>query len=74
MKTASKTQIEELVTFFKDSAYAHVNEISDLAKELAEEGDEIEEVESSIFDQVDQYITDYSYIECECTRHIWHKN
>jgi HEPN domain-containing protein len=77
MKTATEKQISELVSYYKTSAYAQTNEITELAKELIEEGEELEEVEQEILNDIKVSLEDYEYIECEnqgsYRRHIWHK-
>lgn len=77
MKTATNGQIESIITRYEDSAYTYMSDISKLAKELSEGDDDIEEVEFSIFDDIDQALEGYSYEELEDQgadkRHIWHK-
>jgi phage gp29-like protein len=73
MKTATKEQISQLISYYNNSAYANVKDINELANELIEENDELDEVESSLFDDIDQALEGYKYIECEGQlRHIWH--
>jgi hypothetical protein len=77
MKTVTKKQISELVSYYNTSAYALSNEITELAKQLIEEGDELEEVEQEIINDIEINLEEYKYIECEdqgsYKRHIWHK-
>ena len=65
MKAATQEQIKDLVSFYKDSAYAKTDEILKLAKELSEENDVLEEVEESLFQDIDMSLENYKYIECE---------
>ena len=69
--------IDELISYYNDSAYARVDEITKLAETLIESDETIEEVEQSIFDEIDSTLEGYVYIECEdqgsFKRHIWHK-
>jgi len=78
MKNSTQQQINDLISYYKNSAYAHSNDIAELAEELMEEGDEIEEVEKQILTEITvTTLVDYEYIECEnqgsFMRHIWHK-
>jgi len=78
----------ELISYYKDSAYAQTDKIHELANELFkqkngmtancdEEIEEIELFEDSILNDIECYLTGYEYIECENQgsyhRHIWHK-
>ena len=73
MKTATKEQISNLISYYNNSAYADVKEINKLANELMEENEDLADVELSIFDDIDQALEGYKYIECEGQlRHIWH--
>jgi len=77
METATQKQISELVSYYNNSAYASTTEITALAEQLIEEGDELEEVEQEILNDIEVSLEDYEYIECEnqgsYRRHIWHK-
>ena len=77
MKTTTEKQISELVSYYNNSAYAQTNEITELAQQLMEEGDELEEVEQEILSYIEVSLVGYEYIECEnqgsYRRHIWHK-
>lgn len=77
MKTATNEQIESIITRYQNSAYAYMGDIRKLARELSENDDDIEEVEFSIFDDIDQALGGYSYEGLEDQgadkRHIWHK-
>ena len=77
MKAATNEQIESIITRYQNSAYAYTGDIRKLAKELLENDDDIEEIEFSIFDDIDQALEGYSYEELEDQgadkRHIWHK-
>ena len=77
MKTATNEQIESIITRYQNSAYAYMGDIRKLARELSGNDDDIEEVEFSIFDDIDQALEGYSYEELEDQgadkRHIWHK-
>ena len=77
MKTATQEQISELVSYYNTSAYAQTNEIAELAEQLIEEGDELQEVEQEILNDIEVSLEGYEYIECEdqgpYRRHIWHK-
>ena len=83
-----KTQISDLISYYKDSAYAQTDEINKLAYELFEaengytpncdkEREQLEEIEEEIQILIEQELTDYEYVECEnqgsYRRHIWHK-
>jgi HEPN domain-containing protein len=77
MKPATQEQISELVSYYNNSAYAKTNEISELAEQLIEEDDFLEEVEQEILNDIEVSLEGYEYIECEnqasYRRHIWHK-
>jgi len=77
MKTGTEKQISELVSHYNTSAYAQTDEITELAEKLIEEGDELEEVEQEILNDIEVSLEGYEYIECEnqgsYRRHIWHK-
>ena len=77
METATEKQISELVSYYNTSAYAQTDEITELAEQLIEEGDELEEVEQEILNDIEVSLEGYEYIECEnqgsYRRHIWHK-
>ena len=77
MKTATNGQIESIITRYQDSAYTYMSDIRKLANELSENDDDLEEIEFSIFDDIDQALEGYSYEELEDQgadkRHIWHK-
>lgn len=76
-ENADQEQISELVSYYNTSAYAKTNEITELAEQLIEEGDELEEVEQEILNDIEVSLEGYEYIECEnqgsYRRHIWHK-
>ena len=78
MKTTTQEQISGLVSFYNNSAYAQTDEITELAQELIEKGEELEEVEEQIFNEIEVSLEGYNYIECEnqgsYRRHIWHKS
>ena len=77
MKTATEKQISELVSYYNTSAYAQTDEITELAAQLFEEGDELEEVEQDILNDIETSLEGYEYIEYEdqgaYRRHVWHK-
>lgn len=77
MKTATNEQIESIITRYQNSAYAYMGDIRKLARELSENDDDIEEMEFSIFDDIDQALEGYLYEELEDQgadkRHIWTK-
>lgn len=77
MKTATNEQIELIITRYQNSAYAYMGDIRKLARELSENDDDIEEMEFSIFDDIDQALEGYLYEELEDQgadkRHIWTK-
>jgi hypothetical protein len=77
MKATTKEQISNLVSYFKDSAYAQTDEITELAEEIIEKDDTLSDVEDSILEEIEVSLFDYEYIECEdqgsYRRHIWHK-
>jgi len=76
MKTMTTEQILDLIYYFGDSVYARTDQITELAKELIEEGDELEEVEASILEEIDTYLKGFYYADFEdqgsYKRHIWH--
>jgi len=77
METATKKQIEKLISYYEDDAYAQTDEVKDLARELIEEDEELEDAEDKIWEAIDESLEGYEYIECEYQgafyRHIWHK-
>ena len=77
MKNLTTTQIENIISYYGTSTYASTKEITEVAKEIIEEGEELEEVENEIKTQLDQELVGFDYIECEnqgsYKRHIWHK-
>jgi len=77
MKTMTKGQIRDLVHYFKKSACVRANEITELAKELAEDGDRLEDIEVLILEEINACLEDfyYSYFE-DCgsyKRHVWNR-
>lgn len=77
MKNLTANQIENLISYHNNSAYASTKEITEVAEEVIEEGEELENVENEIQNQLDQELIGFEYIECEnqgsFKRHIWHK-
>lgn len=69
--------IDGLISYYNDSAHARVDEITKLAETIIDSDETVEEVEQSIFDEIDSTLENYEYIECEdqgsFKRHIWHK-
>jgi hypothetical protein len=78
MKTATNKQISDLIYYYNSSAYAQTDKITELAEQLIEYDDELEEVEKEILNDIEVSLEGYEYIECEnqgsYKRHLWHKN
>jgi len=81
MKNLTESQISKLVSYSvsysNESAYAYSDEIKALAKEVAEAGDDIDDIEEEIFNNIEVFLAYYDYEECEhqgaYLRHIWRK-
>jgi hypothetical protein len=88
MTKITQKQIRNLVSFYKNSAYAQTDEIIGLAYDLFEaengytancdeEREQVEALEEVIFNAIEEILEGYEYIECEnqgsYRRHIWHK-
>ena len=79
MKTTTQEQISRLISYSNDktSAYVDSDDLEELAEILSEEGDDLEDVKSSILNDIESYLEDYEYIECKnqgaFDRNIFHK-
>ena len=78
MKSYKTSDLEKLVSYCNASAYVRTDELESFAEEIMEEGEDIEDVISTLELKIEYNILpQYQYIECEDRgyyhRYIWHK-
>ena len=78
MKSYKTSDLENLVSYHNTSAYVRTDELESFAEEIMEEGEDIEDVISTLELKIEYDILPlYKYIECEDQgnyyRYIWHK-
>lgn len=78
MKNLKTSDLENLVSYYNTSAYVRTDELESFAEEIIEEGEDIEDVISTLELKIEyDILPQYQYIKCEDQggyhRHIWHK-
>ncbi len=78
MKSYKTSDLENLVSYYNTSAYVRTDELESFAEKIMEEGEDIEDVISTLERKIEyDILPQYQYIECEDQgsyyRYIWHK-
>lgn len=78
MKPYEPSDLKNLVSYSNSSAYVRTDELESFAEEVIEEGEDIEDVLSTLELEIEcNILPQYQYIKCENQgsyhRYIWHK-
>ena len=74
MKPIKMSEAMKLISYYRKSAYVNINDLIDLALLLEEWDDDLAKIEDEILNYIDCFLVDYTLVEKEPLRYIFHKN